>query len=91
MSESRRTVRLVVRGRVQGVGYRFATVREAVRLGISGWVRNRADGSVEALAQGTPAAIDALVEWAQRGPPASRVEDVDVSEAAGEFESFEVR
>ena len=91
MSDARRTVRLVVRGRVQGVGYRFAAAREAERLAITGWVRNRADGSVEAVTQGAPHAIDAMLAWARRGPPAAKVESVEVSAAEGRFESFELR
>jgi len=91
MSEARRTVRLLVRGRVQGVGYRFATLAEAERLALTGWVRNRADGSVEVLAQGPGGAVDALLAWARRGPPAAKVQSVEVSEGEGVFASFEVR
>lgn len=91
MSEARRTVRLLVRGRVQGVGYRFATLAEAERLALTGWVRNRADGSVEVLAQGPGGAVDALLAWARRGPPAAKVQSVEVSEGEGMFTSFEVR
>ena len=68
---------LRIGGRVQGVGYREAMVREAERLGVTGWVRNRADGSVEALIQGGDGALAALVAWARRGPPAARVERLD--------------
>jgi acylphosphatase len=67
------TQRLLITGRVQGVGFRFALRREAERLGLRGWVRNRSDGSVEALAHGSPDALDALAQWARRGPPAARV------------------
>lgn len=74
-----RTIQLRIVGRVQGVGYREAMVREAERLGVAGWVRNRADGSVEALIQGGSAALDALLGWARHGPPAARVERVDAS------------
>jgi len=72
-------------GRVQGVGYREAMVREAARLAVTGWVRNRADGSVEALVQGRSAALDALLAWARRGPPAARVERIDSGSAPPEL------
>jgi len=71
-----RTIQLRVTGRVQGVGYREALRSEAQRLGVTGWVRNLADGSVQALAQGSDAALAALLAWARRGPPAARVERV---------------
>jgi acylphosphatase len=71
-----RTIQLRITGRVQGVGYREALRSEAERLGITGWVRNRGDGSVEALAQGSAEALATLIAWARRGPPAARVEDV---------------
>ncbi len=66
-------VRLVIRGRVQGVGYRWWAVREATRLALDGWVRNRRDGSVELLAAGADAAVAALVEACWRGPGAAEV------------------
>ena len=78
------TRQIRVSGIVQGVGYRAAMRQQARSLGVTGWVRNRADGSVEALAHGTPAAVEALVAWARRGPPAARVADVRISEAAAE-------
>ena len=68
---------LRIHGLVQGVGYRNALQTEATRLGLTGWVRNRSDGTVEALAQGRPEDIEALVEWARRGPPVARVSRVD--------------
>ncbi len=71
--------RLVIRGLVQGVGFRHATSREAQRLGLRGWVRNRADGSVEAVALGQDRQLDALERWARRGPPAARVDAVEVT------------
>ena len=70
-----------VRGRVQGVGFREACVAEARRLGIAGWVRNRADGSVEALLQGPPAALAAMRRWLGEGPPLAAVREVDVQDA----------
>lgn len=66
-----------IRGHVQGVGYRNALHAQATALGLSGWVRNRSDGSVEALVAGAPAALEAILEWARRGPPAARVSHVD--------------
>lgn len=69
--------RLVIRGLVQGVGFRYATCVEARRLGLRGWVRNRADGSVEAVAAGNDAALQALERWAHRGPRAARVDAVE--------------
>jgi len=67
---------LSIHGRVQGVGYRFSLCAEAEALGLTGWVRNRRDGSVEALIEGLPAAVEALTAWAHQGPPAARVERV---------------
>lgn len=71
------TRQIRVKGRVQGVGFRDALRAEALRLRVSGWVRNRADGSVEALLQGDESAIEHLVEWARRGPALARVETVE--------------
>jgi acylphosphatase len=73
---SRRVVRLFVAGRVQGVGYRAFLIREANALGLDGWARNRADGTVEALAAGPEHAVAAFVEAARRGPSASRVDSL---------------
>jgi len=75
----RSAVHLVVVGRVQGVFFRARAVAEATRLGLAGWVRNRPDGTVEALAEGAPAAVEAFVAWCRHGPPAARVEEVQVS------------
>lgn len=72
----------LISGQVQGVGFRYAMCAEARRLGLAGWVRNRTDGSVEAVAVGDQAALRLLAQWARRGPPASEVERVDVSPIA---------
>jgi acylphosphatase len=72
--------RVVVSGRVQGVGFRFACAREAGRLGLAGWVRNRADGTVEAAFQGPPPEVDLMVAWCAKGPTLARVRHTDVSE-----------
>jgi acylphosphatase len=82
---------LIISGRVQGVGFRYSMAEEAERLGATGWVRNRRDGTVEAVIEGQPAVVDALLAWARRGPPSARVTDVSVSEAEGSFERFEMR
>jgi acylphosphatase len=73
--------RFLVRGRVQGVGFRWFVEREAHILGIAGWVRNNADGAVEVLAQGTREQLSALRDRLQQGPRAARVDTVDESPA----------
>ncbi len=78
------TRRLALRGRVQGVCYRDWTVRTATSLGISGWVRNRPDGSVEVLATGEKVAVEAFIARCRGGPSSARVDDMEVSEAAPE-------
>ena len=78
------TRRLRIYGRVQGVWYRGWAVEEAKRLGLDGWVRNRFDGSVEALVQGPEARIEELVARCRQGPPAARVERVEVEPAEHE-------
>ena len=70
--------RIVVRGRVQGVGYRESCVDAARAIGVSGWVRNRFDGSVEVLARGPLPQLDRLRAWLRRGPPAAIVDDLEV-------------
>jgi acylphosphatase len=83
---------LQITGRVQGVGFRYSMQHEAARLGVNGWVRNRRDGSVEALVQGNAEAIAAITDWARRGPPGAQVASLTVSEAAPETaKSFELR
>ncbi|MBN2051564.1 MAG: acylphosphatase [Spirochaetales bacterium] len=67
----------LVHGRVQGVGFRYSTQRKAVSLGLSGWVRNLPDGSVEVYAQGIPSALSALLSWLRTGPSFSYVTSVD--------------
>lgn len=82
-------LRLEIRGRVQGVGYRAAMADEAQRLGLRGWVRNRRDASVEAVIAGTDEAVQRLLQWARRGPPAARVDSVASFPATGSFTAFE--
>jgi acylphosphatase len=94
MSDARdaRRVRVIVRGRVQGVAFRAYTADEAQRAGVAGWVRNLPDGSVEAAFEGAPAAVDALLDFVRRGPRAARVDDVEVrDEPLADARSFEIR
>ncbi|AYY11911.1 acylphosphatase [Actinobacteria bacterium YIM 96077] len=72
--------RVVAHGRVQGVFFRDTCRREAARNQVSGWVRNVPDGSVEAVFEGPPEGVEAMVAWAHEGPPAAKVERVDVTE-----------
>ncbi len=72
------TRHLLISGHVQGVGYRWAMVQAAERLGVRGWVRNRSDGQVEVCAWGSAAAVQSLVEWAHQGPAQARVDRVVV-------------
>jgi len=83
--------RLVVTGMVQGVGYRYGMMVEAMHLDISGWVRNRLDGSVEALIAGSPESVAAIIAWARRGPPGAQVTHLAVEIGEGSFESFVTR
>jgi len=86
-----KTQRLRIHGRVQGVWYRESMRREAERLNVAGWVRNAPDGSVEAVVQGSAAAVDALIQWARSGLPLARVERIELDEAHGQFSGFEKR
>jgi acylphosphatase len=72
--------RLRITGRVQGVAFRASTVTTARVLGLAGWVANRADGSVEAVAEGNEAEITAFIRWCHHGPPAARVDHVAVTD-----------
>jgi acylphosphatase len=85
-------VHFMVRGRVQGVFFRASTQREAKRLGLTGWVRNRPDGAVEVLAEGEEDGLKELIGWANRGPSAARVERVDVRwrSFVGDFSDFRI-
>jgi len=72
--------RLRIHGRVQGVWFRESMRQEAEALGITGWVRNRMDGSVEAVVEGSPAAVEAITAWARRGPRGAEVRLLDVED-----------
>ena len=84
---------LRIYGRVQGVFFRASTREQAQKRGLSGWVENLRDGSVEAVIEGPRQEVEEVVDWAEEGPPRANVEDlqVDWEEATGEFREFEVR
>jgi len=75
-------VHVVVRGRVQGVFFRATCAKEARRRGLSGWIRNRPDGAVEAEFEGASPILESMVAWCREGPPSARVEGVDVESVA---------
>jgi len=84
------TLRLVIYGRVQGVCFRDSMRREAQRMAVAGWVRNRSDGTVEAVVHGESSDVDIIVRWAKRGPEFAQVEQVEVMPHDGDYASFEI-
>lgn len=86
-------VHLIVSGVVQGVGFRYHTRQEATQYGLTGYVRNLPDGTVEVVAEGEPAGINQLLDWAKRGPAAAQVKSVDITYHSpnGEFRDFSIR
>ena len=82
----------IISGRVQGVFFRMETKQAADRLGVFGWVRNRRDGTVEALFEGDRDRVDAVVEWCKEGPGHAQVSDIklDWEDYAGEFSGFDI-
>jgi acylphosphatase len=92
MAEPMRVVRVRIRGRVQGVNYRAWTAGVAERLGLTGWVRNRSDGTVEALFAGADGDVETILERCREGPYAARVAEVAIEEEGGEApEGFGIR
>ncbi|MBN8608966.1 MAG: acylphosphatase [Deltaproteobacteria bacterium] len=85
-------IHLVIRGRVQGVYYRASAVREAKRLGLTGWVKNRPDSGVELVAEGEEDQVKDFLAWAQHGPSTARVDKIDTRwrSYTGEFASFTI-
>ena len=86
-------LKLKITGRVQGVCYRWFTRDTAVELGLTGWVRNLPDGTVEAVAEGEPDKLEQLVGWCRRGPDLAQVTDIQTEweEGTGEFQQFSIR
>ena len=83
--------RLLITGYVQGVGYRYGMAMAAHSRGVTGWVRNRRDGSVEAMVCGTAEQVADMIAWARRGPAGAEVEHVAVELGSGEYADFEQR
>ncbi|MDR1239573.1 MAG: acylphosphatase [Treponema sp.] len=85
-------LRALVQGRVQGVGFRYTCCHEARRLGLSGWVRNRADGTVEVWAEGSREKLDLLLHWLRQGPPGARIDQVqyDMRRPTGTCRGFTI-
>ena len=84
--------RVIIEGRVQGVFFRHHTEGTALRVGVKGWVKNRRDGSVEAVFEGDQERVDQIIQWCHRGPSGARVTNVSVSweNYTGEFEDFSI-
>ena len=87
----KKNYKLHITGRVQGVFYRKSTQETAVELGLKGWVRNEADGTVKVEVEGSEDQLKEFVDWCKEGPPAAKVENVDIEESALKgYRSFEV-
>jgi len=90
---SHERIRLIAKGRVQGVYFRASAAQQARHLGLTGWVMNRQDGSVELMAEGRSDSIKELIAWCRQGPPGARVDEVDLQWHGflGEFTEFRIR
>jgi len=90
MAKSR--AKLIIKGIVQGVNFRYYTQREALKYGVSGWVRNLPDGSVAALFEGEEEDVEAIIQWCRHGPAGARVTELiaQPEEYRGEFQSFSI-
>lgn len=84
---------VVISGRVQGVFFRMETLEEARKTGVSGWVKNKQNGTVEAVFEGKKALVDSVIQWCRQGPPVSRVDNVDIEwePYTGKFTGFSIR
>lgn len=84
-------VRLIISGRVQGVGFRFSTREAAIQRNVNGWVRNLSDGQVEAVLEGSQPDVKSMIEWCHQGPPAAVVQQVSVNQESPEgLQDFEI-
>jgi acylphosphatase len=90
--EDKKRAHVIINGKVQGVFFRMETLKAAQLYGVSGWVRNKVDGTVEALFEGDKNNIDLILEWCRKGSPPAKVEKADVSweDYTGEFEEFKI-
>lgn len=90
--ETKTRAHAIISGRVQGVWFRMETKQAAESYGVTGWVRNRRDGTVEAVFEGTEADVKSALEWCRQGPPLAKVTKIDVTwqSYSGEFEGFDV-
>jgi len=86
-------VHIVIYGIVQGVGYRYSTYRKALQLGITGWVRNKSDGSVEAVFEGAREKLEEMLSWCREGPSGAYVSEIKVQWEEGDerYNNFEIR
>lgn len=86
-------VHVIISGRVQGVFFRMETQRTARHLGVTGWVRNLPNGTVEAVFEGPRKQVDAMLNWCRQGPPSAKVDDLGIQQRpyGGEFKRFQVR
>jgi acylphosphatase len=84
---------VIISGKVQGVFFRMETLEEARKSGVSGWVKNKHDGNVEAVFEGEKALVDSVLQWCRQGPPAARIDNVhiDWEPYSGEFTGFSIR
>ena len=89
----KKSVHVVLSGRVQGVFFRMETRRAAERFGVNGWVRNRADGTVEAVFEGESEKVDIAVDWCKKGPPMASVSNIKIDgiEYTGDYMDFSIR
>jgi len=91
--KEKKAIHAIISGRVQGVFFRMETLRAAERYGVNGWVKNRSDGTVEAVFEGESEKVDRIVDWCKKGPPMAFVSDIKVDPInyVGEYKGFLIR